>query len=174
MTKTKWIAAATTFALVTTIGLSTLFAQERQRPRRHAPPSREAPAREVTLSGTLVDLQCYMSGKFVGKSPEACARNCIRRGVPAALETNEGLVVLGMARGNAGKLAAHAMRTVDVTGTLYEKRGLKYLEVASVGKGRDLELGPEGEYQDEPVDEPEDEPEGEPEDPEEPDDPGAP
>jgi len=170
MTKTKWIAAATTFVFVTTIGLSTLSAQERQRSRLRTPPAREAQAKDVTLSGTLVDLRCYMSGKYIGKSPEACTRDCIRRGVPAALETNDGLVVLGMARGSPAKLAAHAMKTVDVTGTLYEKRGLKYLEVTSFGKARGLELEPEYEYEDEP----EDEPEEEPEEPEEPDDPEAP
>ena len=176
-----WFAAVTTLAFLATIGLSTLYAQERQRTRLRTPPTQVAEPKEVTLSGTLVDLQCYMSGKFIGKSLEAYARNCIRRGMPAALETNDGLVVLGMARGNAGRFAAHAMKTVDVTGTLYEKRGLKYMEVTLVKKsaGSDFELEPEDEYEDQPEEEPEDQQEEEPEeeepeDPEEPDDPEAP
>jgi hypothetical protein len=169
MTKTRWLAAAATVAFVTAVGLSTLYAQERQRTKSGTPPAQTAEAKEVTLSGKLVDLQCYMSGKFVGKSLEACSRACIRRGVPAALETNDGLVVLGMAKGASARLATHAMDAVEVTGKLYEKRGLKYLDVTSVQKLKSLRPKP---GEEDAADEPKPEPEEAPEEPDEqPDDP---
>lgn len=162
MTKTGWLTATVTVVLITMIGLSVLSAQDRR-----TAPDRTVEAKEVTLSGTLVDLQYYMSGKFVGKSAEDCARTCIRRGVPAVLETSDGLVILGMAKGTSAKLAANVMNRVEVAGELYEKQGLKYLKVASVKplKSAEPELEEdEYEYEDEPEDETEDDP----------DDPGIP
>lgn len=159
MTKTGWLTATAMIVLITTISLSTLSAQERR-----AMPDRAVEAKEVTLSGTLVDLQYYMSGKFVGKSAEDCARACIRRGVPAVLDTGEALFVLGMAKGTSSKLAAFAMNRVEVTGGLYEKQGLKYLKVNSIKPLKSAEPEPgEDEYGDE--DEPEDEPDDDPDDP---------
>ncbi len=181
MTRAKWVAAALTVVIATSIGISTLFAQERPRAKPRTPPPRSTQPQEVTLSGKVVDLQCYMTGKFIGKNPEAGSRNCIRRGVPAALETENGLIVLGMAKGNSSKLAPHAMKLVELRGTLYEKHGVKYLEVASIKKLKALERKPEPEDEPEeepeedPDERPEDEPEPEPEpDPEPPDDPDSP
>ena len=169
MTKTRWIVVTVSVVFVTAVGLSSLHAQERQRTRHRTPPTRTAEANEVTLSGTLVDLQYYMSGKFLGKSPEACARNCIRRGVPAALETDDGLIILGMAKGTSAKLAALAMKPVEATGTLYEKRGLKYLAVTSVKKLQALDRESAQEEESEEDTEPEPEP-----DPDPPDEPNIP
>lgn len=177
MTKAKWVASALAVVIATSIGISSLFAQERSRSKPRTSPPRSTRSQEVTLSGKVVDLQSHMTGEFVGKNPEACSRNCIRRGVPAALETESGLIVLGMAKGNLSKLAPHAMQLVELRGTLYEKHGVKYLEVASIKKLKALELKPEPEdepeeeAEEDPDERPEDEPEPDPEPPDNPDSP---
>jgi hypothetical protein len=179
MARTKWGAAALIIAVAASIGISSLFAQERPRPRLRTTAAQPTQSQEIVRSGTIVDLHLYMTGESAGKDPKAGSRNCIRRGVPAALETEQGLMVLGPAKGTASKLAQHAMSLVEVRGTLYEKHGVKYLEVASIKKLRALEaeeeLEDESEYEseDEPEDDPGPEPEPEPE-PEPPDDPDAP
>ena len=166
MSKTGWLATALIVVLITSIGLSTLAAQDRR-----GSSERAAEAKEVTLSGTLVDLQCYMSGKLSEKNAVESARACIRRGVPAALETKDGVIVMGMAKGTSAKLALNVLNTVEVAGVLYEKHGLKYLEVASIKAVKQAEEAEseEGDYDDEYQYDDEDEPEEDPESPEVPD-----
>ena len=52
------------------------------------------PPREVTMSGKIVDLHCFMTGKFPSADHAKCTRECIRAGVPAALETEDSVVIL--------------------------------------------------------------------------------
>jgi hypothetical protein len=183
MKERKWVAVAFTVVLAASIGISSLFAQERSRSKSRATAAHSTQPQEVTLSGTVVDLQCYMTGRPVGKNPQAFSRNCIRRGVPAALETESGLIILGLAKGNASKLAQHAMRPAEVRGMLYAKHGVEYLEVASIKELRalqqqsvqeeELKETPEDEPEDEPGEDPEPEPEPGP-DPDPPGDPNTP
>ena len=177
---TRRFATACTVMLATSFGISSLFAQDRPRSKANPPAPRSAQPQEVALSGTVVDLQSYMTGEPRAKNPEAFSRNCIRRGVPAALETESGLIILGFAKGNASMLAQHAMKSAEVRGTLHIKQGVKYLEVASIKKLKSLENEPVQEEgleemeEDEPEDEPEEDPEPEPEPaPDPPDDPNA-
>lgn len=89
--------------------------------------------KDVTLKGKLVDLQSYMTGEFTSADEEKCTRDCIRNGVPPALDTEDGLVVLGKGtKGPKQTIMAYAFKEVEVEGKLYEKSGLKYLDIESV------------------------------------------
>jgi hypothetical protein len=123
-------------------------------------------AEDLTAVGTLVDLQSYMTGKVPRKDPTKWSRECIRRGVPAALETDGELIVLGMAKGRPAELAEYATKTVRVRGKLYEKGGVKYLEVVGirVAKPSDHDSGLEGEAYEDLEDEPDEYSEEEPND----------
>lgn len=127
MTKSQKLVALTVFGLIVGVGLSALMAQDRE------PVTPELKGKEVVLVGTIVDLQCYMTGQPQGKDPAGCARDCIRAGVPAALETKDGLVVIGMGTaGPAKKIVEHALAVVEIKGKLYEKGGLRYIDLRSV------------------------------------------
>ena len=107
---------------------------------RHKP----AKPQEVTLVGKVVDLQSYMSDKFAGSNPTKSTQDCIRQGVPAALETDDGLVVLGMGeRGPSRTLLPLAYTRAEVKGKLYERDGLQYLDMTSAKPVK--EEGEEGE-----------------------------
>jgi hypothetical protein len=164
MNKSKWGAAALMVILAASLGVSALFAQEQPRSKQRTTMPHSIMPKEVTLSGTVVDLQYYMTGESAGTNPQAFSRNCIRRGVPAALETENGLIILGLPKGNASKLAQHAMRSAEVRGTLYVKHGINYLQVVSIKalKSLDNNAVQEGELTETPADEPEDEPEEDP------------
>ncbi len=134
-------------------------AQAQQRHR----PDRPGPAREVTLTGRIVDLHGFVTGEYRTANRAECTAACIRDGVPAGLETRNGVVVLGQGMtGPTKTLLPHAYQEVDVTGKLYRKGGLRYLDITSVSapsKERPAEPEPEEEDEPEP-DEPEpDEPE---------------
>ena len=130
MKHARFIGAAAAIAVAATLGLSSLFAQSRE---QTPPQKQETKGKEVTLVGKIVDLQCYMTGEYPTKDQAECARKCIRAGVPAALETDNGLVIVGMGhRGPGREIEKHAMATVELKGKLYEKHGVKYIDIASV------------------------------------------
>jgi hypothetical protein len=88
--------------------------------------------REVTLIGKVVDLHCCMTGKFPSTDHAKCTRQCIMAGVPAALQTEDGLIVLGQGpKGAARTVADLAFKTVEVRGRLYEQHGLRYLDLTT-------------------------------------------
>jgi len=92
-------------------------------------------AREVTLSGRVVDLHCFMTGQYPSADRAKCTADCIRNGVPAGLETPTGVVVFGQGTtGPAKTLLPLAYEQVEATGKLYEKAGVKYLDIASLAK----------------------------------------
>ncbi len=95
--------------------------------------AREVPAKVVTLTGRVVDLHCAMTGKSKGADLAKCARECLAAGVPAALESQSGLIVLGHGDKGPNKLVQEfAHERVTVTGTLYDKGGIKYLDIETI------------------------------------------
>ncbi|MHC4092607.1 MAG: hypothetical protein ACYSVY_20425 [Planctomycetota bacterium] len=111
------------------------------------------PAREVTMEGKVIDLHCFMTGKFPSTDHIKCTRECIRAGVPAALETEDGLVILGKGpKGPARMLDDLALQHAEVKGKLYEREGLRYLDLTSAKAAAAPRLP---EWQEEPVEEPE-------------------
>ncbi len=161
MKHARFIGAAAAVAVFATLGLSSLFAQNRE---QAAPQKQETKGKEVTLVGKIVDLQCYMTGEYPTRDQAECARKCIRAGVPAALETENGLMILGMGhRGPGREIEKHAMATVELKGKLYEKHGVKYIDIVSVKATKVAKPEPEEDWEWPEEDEPE-----EPEDPERP------
>ena len=108
-------------------------------------PGEPSAPKEVTLTGKIVDLHCYMSGKFPSADQIKCTRDCIKAGVPAALETADGLVILGQGmKGPESAVANLAMKKAEVRGTMYERHGVRYIDIASA---REVdEPAPEDEY----------------------------
>ena len=97
-----------------------------------APPTAE---RQTTVTGRVIDLHCFMTGEYPTKDRAKCTAECLRNGVPAVLETETGLVVLGQGvNGPAKTLVPYAFQQVEVRGKLYEKSGVKYVDITSVKK----------------------------------------
>ena len=135
--------------LVFTLGLSTLLAQDQPQKKPGQP---DVQAKEVTLTGKIVDLHCLMAGGPEGKEGVKCSAKCLMEGVPAALETDSGIVLLGKGLSGIGREASrHALTKVEVKGRLYEKYGLKYVDVTSIQKVKETESeGEEEDWPDEP------------------------
>ena len=89
--------------------------------------------KEVTMTGKVVDLANYTTGTSC--SDHAKCAECIKSGVPCALETSKGIILLGKGHKGCGEiLAEHASMEVREKGKLYEKGGIKYLDIESVDK----------------------------------------
>ena len=98
------------------------------------------PPRDVTLTGKIVDLQSFMTDKFESSDHAKCTQRCIQAGVPAALETEDGLIVIGEGpKGPARTIAPLAFRYAELKGKLYERQGIKYIDVASAKAAKDPE-----------------------------------
>jgi hypothetical protein len=85
-----------------------------------------------TITGTVVDQNCYMKDKPNNVSVDhkmpadvkACAVACAKKGEPLALLTKDGKVYTiagGLAANNNAKLVSHVGHTVSVTGDVVAK-----------------------------------------------------
>lgn len=101
----------------------------------------DARAADTAITGEVMDLACYTAHPDTGQgsSHAKCARECIEKGIPAGILTQEGIlyIALGAEHGPANKvLAPHAGKIVRVTGTTREANGVKFIEIASVAEAQ--------------------------------------
>lgn len=102
------------------------------KPQVKSPREPASMGQQVTLKGRIIDLHGFMTGQFPSADHAKSTADNIRAGVPAAIETPQGIVLLGEgANGAAAKLAPLGMQQAELRGKLYEKHGLKYLEIES-------------------------------------------
>jgi hypothetical protein len=88
--------------------------------------------RNVTLTGKIVDLHSYMTDKSASGDLVRSARARIQAGVPAALEAADGLVIVGQgSKGPRKTLERLAFQQVELKGRLYERGGLRYIDISS-------------------------------------------
>ncbi len=88
--------------------------------------------RDAAIEGRVIDLHSFMTGKFSSDDRAKAVQLCIRAGVPVALETPQGLVLLSQADKGAARLFTPlAFQQVEVKGKLYEHHGLRYIDAAS-------------------------------------------
>lgn len=121
------------------LGVAALMAMDNppgaQKPANNTPPVPVVQGKEVTLEGRIVDLQCFMSEKFASSDHAKCTADCIRAGVPAAIETNSGLVMIGMGtKSPSAQLVPFALEKAKITGKLYDRDGVRYVDMAKIEK----------------------------------------
>lgn len=105
----------------------------------------DRPAREIDLTGRVVSVHAYMAGAGGADAMKATV-DALRAGGAAALESPMGLIILG--QGNTGGLRTLlplANQEVEVHGKLYEKGGVKYLDITTINAAQGDEEGDEEE-----------------------------
>jgi hypothetical protein len=89
-----------------------------------------------TVTGELLDMDCYMASGAHGDSHKSCADMCIKGGGPMGVLTSDGKVYLLLADDSKkdayDEAKNHAGEQVTVSGTISEKDGIKGLTVAEV------------------------------------------
>src|SRR5215813_8487113 len=92
-------------------------------PRAHA----QDKPKTVSVTGEVIDMNCYMSGGAKGPSHQQCAQKCIDGGGPVGLLTSDDKVVLLMPDENKGdafkQVKGMASKTVTVSGEMYMRGG---------------------------------------------------
>jgi hypothetical protein len=92
---------------------------------------------EVTLSGTVVDMHCYVSHGIHDAKHTACSNACIARGVPAGFLTEDGtLYVLFDEKPFSvkDKVAGLADVPAVLKGTPVERGGIRGIQIKSIEK----------------------------------------
>src|SRR5437762_13253890 len=101
--------------------------------------------KEVTITGEIVDVSCYVKMGALGMDHKECALGCAKAGMPLALlEDKTGKVYLLVSDKEFESVNAKlqpleksiAQKSIAVRGRTYEKGGQLLLELLSVGKGK--------------------------------------
>lgn len=97
-------------------------------------------AKTAKMSGVVYDLHCVMSGHDPSADRVKCTTDCLRAGVPAVLQTPDGIVLLGKGMAGCGELLAPlACKDVEVYGKLYESHGVRYFDIQEIKVAAHLE-----------------------------------
>jgi hypothetical protein len=102
--------------------------------RRH---SSVAGAREIVVTGEVLDMTCYIANNLSGPEHAKCAKVCIRNGEPAGIKAQDGKVYL--LTGEPGqsinaKLADYAAQVVTIKGRQTMRDGFAQLQVEEIRK----------------------------------------
>ncbi len=107
---------------------------------KYVAPTAQAQEKEGAWKGEVVDLSCYLTAGKKGEGHKKCALMCAEMGQPVGLLTADGKLFLligpheGTGLDDAKKLAGSQ---VDLKGKIFERDGLRAIEVASVtGQGK--------------------------------------
>jgi len=98
----------------------------------------KAPAsKEVTVTGTVVDVSCKFGQGLTGEDHRMCAQVCSDRGIPLAILTADGKLYIPVSASMPGdaqndKLKEFAERKVTVKGKAFEAGGATAIQIASV------------------------------------------
>jgi hypothetical protein len=118
----------TTLVLVALAGFTTglAIAQESEKPS----------GQEVTVTGQVLDMSCYIDHGTMGEKHAACAKKCIASGLPVGIKANDSktYLLIGDHKPANSELADYAARTVTVKGKLASRDGINMIENAIVQK----------------------------------------
>ena len=120
----KQLFAALVFASLTVLMMGTTLAADK------------APASDVTLTGEVLDLACYISHGAKGPDHAGCAAKCAEMGQPVGLAASDGKVyvlVADHADSSAfTKAKSMAGKKVEIKGEVAAKDGINALTVHAV------------------------------------------
>jgi hypothetical protein len=102
-------------------------------------------AKDLTVTGEIVDVSCYIKMGALGMDHKECAIGCAKAGMPMAiLEEKTGKLFMLASDKELESVNVKiqplekfvAQKSITIKGKLYEKSGQQLLEVMSVGKSK--------------------------------------
>ena len=95
-----------------------------------------APSGDVTLTGQVIDLNCFTTQGASGAGHKACALACAKAGVPLAILSSDGTIYMPVSAKPGdpqnGKLMDYAEGKVTVTGPAHFAHGVHTIEIKTV------------------------------------------
>ena len=91
---------------------------------------------DMTLTGTVIDLNCYVAGGATGASHKGCAEACAKAGVQLGILGSDGTIYVPVSSKPADptnpRLIPHAEQRVKIAGTHRMQNGLHTIEVKTI------------------------------------------
>lgn len=120
---------------------SSAFAQmsqpKKEEPKKEAMKMEMGP-KEMTVTGEVVDLACYIKMGARGAGHKECATECANAGIPLGIVDAKGEIFLPASKedkkGANAELLPFVAEMVTVKGKLYHKGGQRLLAIESVEK----------------------------------------
>jgi hypothetical protein len=94
--------------------------------------NRLAQGQQITVTGEVLDLTCYIAYNLSGPEYAKCAADCIRSGLSAGIKGENGKVYL--LTGNNAELADYAAKVVTIKGRQSVRDGFTQLQVEEIRK----------------------------------------
>jgi hypothetical protein len=94
----------------------------------------KATGEEVTVSGEVVDMVCYIDHGATGAKHADCAQTCIKMGLPVGIKAEDGktYLLIGEHKPLNSELAPLAAKTIKVKGKLVSRDGFSMIENAEI------------------------------------------
>jgi hypothetical protein len=91
---------------------------------------------QVTVTGEVLDMACYVDHGASGAGHASCAEKCIKSGLPVGLKGSDGktYLLIGEHMPANKDLAPYAAKTITVQGKLVERDGINLLENIEIVK----------------------------------------
>jgi hypothetical protein len=92
-------------------------------------------AKEVTLTGEVVDMHCYTARGAKGEEHAGCSNACLSRDVPAGFLADDGTLYLLVNEKPVAvkdKVAGKAGKKSTAKGKVVERNGVKVLQLTSI------------------------------------------
>ena len=98
--------------------------------------AKPASGTQITVTGAVLDMACYLDHGAHGDSHADCAKMCISSGLPVGLKSTDGTVYLliGEHKPANDKLAEFAAKTITVKGKFVSRDGMNLLENIEIVK----------------------------------------
>ncbi|MFZ0709552.1 MAG: hypothetical protein WAM53_05885 [Terrimicrobiaceae bacterium] len=89
-----------------------------------------AASEEVTVTGEVVDMVCYVDHEASGTEHADCAQKCIEMGLPVGIKTKDGklYLLIGEHEPINAALAPLAAKTITVKGNAVSRDGFNMIE----------------------------------------------
>ncbi len=97
----------------------------------------KAEAGEVTVTGEVLDMACYLDHGAMGEKHADCAKKCIESGLPVGIKGTDGktYLIIGEHKPMNKQLAAYAAKTITVRGKAVSRDGFNMIENAEIVTG---------------------------------------
>ncbi len=124
--------SSTLGALLLAILVPTSARAQGQQQQMKAPPSRE-----VTISGTVIDVSCKFGQGLTGADHRMCAQVCGDKGIPLAILGTDGKLYIPTSSAMPGepqnaRLKEYAEQKVTVKGKVFAAGGAQAIQIASI------------------------------------------
>jgi hypothetical protein len=91
---------------------------------------------EVSVTGEVIDMVCYIDEGASGAGHADCAQTCIKLGLPVGIKASDGktYLLIGEHKPMNDQLAALAAKTITVKGKAVSRDGFNMIENAEIVK----------------------------------------